>query len=45
MKTIINLKKVLKITKDVVTMDDGAKFPVPRGTYRSLSELLLKYTF
>ena len=45
MKTIINLKKVLKITKDIVSMDDGAEFTVPRGTYRSLSELVLKYTF
>ena len=45
MKTIINLKKVLKITKDIIYMDDGAEFSVPRGTYRSLSELILKYTF
>jgi DNA-binding LytR/AlgR family response regulator len=45
MKTIINLKKVLKITKDIVSMDDGSEFSVPRGTYRSLSELVLKYTF
>ena len=45
MKTVINLKKVLRITKDIVTMEDGAKFSVPRGTYRSLSELVLKYTF
>ena len=45
MKTLINLKKVLKITKDIVSMDDGAEFNVPRGTYRSLSELVLKYTF
>ena len=44
-KTIINLKKVLKITKDTLTMDDGAQFSVPRGTYRSLSDLVLKYTF
>lgn len=45
MKTIINLKMVLKITKDTVYMDDGAEFSVPRGTYRSLSELVLKYSF
>lgn len=45
MKTIINLKKVLKITKETVLMYDGAEFSVPRGTYRSLSELVLKYTF
>ena len=44
-KTIINLKKVLKITKDTLTMEDGAQFSVPRGTYRTLSELVLKYTF
>ena len=42
---IINLKKVLKITKDVITMEDGKMFSVPRGTYRTLSELVLNYTF
>lgn len=44
-KSIINLKRVLKISKDVVVMEDGQKFTVPRGTYRTLSELVLKYTF
>lgn len=44
-KSIINLKKVLKITKESVVMEDGREFSVPRGTYRSLSELILKYTF
>ena len=45
MKTIINLKRVLKINKDLISMEDGAEFSVPRGTYRQLSELILKYTF
>ncbi len=45
MKTILNLKKVLRINKDTITMEDGAEFAVPRGTYRQLSELVLKYTF
>ena len=44
-KSVINLKKVLKITKDMVLMEDGKEFSVPRGTYRTLSELVLKYTF
>lgn len=44
-KSVINLKKVLKITRDVILMEDGKKFSVPRGTYRALSELVLKYTF
>ena len=44
-KSIINLKKVLKITRDYVVMEDGKEFSVPRGTYRALSELVLKYTF
>ncbi|WP_024865865.1 LytR/AlgR family response regulator transcription factor [Butyrivibrio sp. FCS014] len=44
-KSVINLKKVLKITKDTVLMEDGKKFSVPRGTYRTLSELVLKFTF
>lgn len=44
-KSIINLKKVLKITRECVVMVDGKEFTVPRGTYRSLSELVLKYTF
>ncbi len=45
MKTILNLKKVLRINRDTITMEDGAQFPVPRGTYRQLSELVLKFTF
>jgi DNA-binding LytR/AlgR family response regulator len=44
-KSVINLKKVLKITKDTILMEDGKKFSVPRGTYRTLSELVLKFTF
>ena len=44
-KSIINLKHVLKINKDSVLMEDGTYFSVPRGTYRTLSELVLKYTF
>ncbi len=45
MKTIINLKKVLKINKELISMEDGHQFSVPRGTYRTLSELVLKYSF
>ncbi len=44
-KSIINLKRVLKITRELVVMEDGKEFTVPRGTYRNLSELVLKYTF
>ncbi len=44
-KSIINLKKVLKISKENVIMENGKKFSVPRGKYRTLSELVLKYTF
>ncbi len=44
-KSIINLKRVLKITKDSVFMENGKEFSVPRGTYRNLSESVLKYTF
>ena len=42
---IINLKKVLRITKIVIVMEDGTEFSVPRGTYRVISELVLKYSF
>ncbi len=44
-KSVINLKRVLKITKDSVVMENGKEFSVPRGTYRALSELVLKYSF
>ncbi len=44
-KCVINLKRVLKITKDSILMEDGKSFSVPRGTYRNLSELVLKYSF
>lgn len=44
-KSIINLKKVLKITKDSVFMENGKEFTIPRGTYRTLSGLVLQYTF
>ncbi|MBE5824563.1 MAG: response regulator transcription factor [Butyrivibrio sp.] len=44
-KCLVNLKKVLKITKDYVVMEDGKEFNVPRGKYRILSEMVLKYTF
>ena len=42
---MINLKKVLRITKDKLVMEDGVDFPVPRGTYRTISELVLQYSF
>ena len=44
-KSIVNLKRVLKITKDFVVMEDGKEFSVPRGKYRVISEMVLKYTF
>jgi DNA-binding LytR/AlgR family response regulator len=44
-KSIINLKKVLRISKDALVMEDGKEFSVPRGTYRTLSELILNYSF
>ena len=44
-KSIINLKKVLKITKEVIVMEDGKEFSVPRGKYRAISEMVLRYTF
>ncbi len=44
-KSIINLKRVLKITKASVFMANGKEFSVPRGTYRNLGESVLKYTF
>lgn len=42
---IVNLKKVLRITKDALTMEDGIEFAVPRGTYRIISDLVLQYSF
>ncbi len=44
-KSIVNLKKVLKITKESIVMEDGKEFTVPRGKYRTISEMVLKYTF
>jgi DNA-binding LytR/AlgR family response regulator len=44
-KSIINLKRVLKITRESVVMEDGKEFSVPRGRYRAISEMVLKYTF
>ena len=44
-KSVINLKKVLRISKDTLVMEDGKEFSVPRGTYRTLSELILNYSF
>ncbi len=42
---MINLKKVLRITKDQLVMEDGIQFAVPRGNYRAISELVLQYSF
>jgi DNA-binding LytR/AlgR family response regulator len=44
-KCIINLKRVLKITRKSRVIEDGRECSVPRGTYRSLSEMVLKYSF
>ncbi len=44
-KVIINLKRMKKINSSEIEMEDGKYFPVPRGSYRSISELFLKYSF
>ena len=44
-KSIVNLKRVLKITRESIVMEDGKEFSVPRGKYRAISEMVLKYTF
>lgn len=44
-KSIVNLKKVLKITKDSIIMENGAEFKIPRGTYRQISGQVLKFSF
>ncbi len=44
-KLIINLKRIRKISSTEVTMEDGRSFPLPRGTYRAVSDLFLQYSF
>ncbi|SKB57653.1 two component transcriptional regulator, LytTR family [Lachnospiraceae bacterium] len=44
-KLIINLKKILTISSAEVTMEDGRRFSLPRGSYRAVSDLFLKYSF
>ncbi len=44
-KVIINLKRVKKISSAEIEMEDGQIFPVPRGSYRTISSLFLKYSF
>ena len=42
---IVNLKKILRITRAMIVMEDGIEFAVPRGTYRTISDLVLQYSF
>ena len=44
-KVIINLKRMKKISSSELEMENGKIFPVPRGTYRTISNLFLKYSF
>ena len=44
-KVIINLKRVKKINSAEIEMEDGKEFPVPRGSYKTISSLFLKYSF
>ncbi|MCR4590953.1 MAG: LytTR family DNA-binding domain-containing protein [Lachnospiraceae bacterium] len=44
-KVILNLKRMKKINSSEIEMEDGKIFPVPRGCYRSISDLFLKYSF
>ncbi|SER44430.1 LytR/AlgR family response regulator transcription factor [Lachnobacterium bovis] len=43
-KMIINLKYILKISKKEIVMEDGKVFPMPRGAYRTVGELFVKYS-
>jgi hypothetical protein len=33
------------MTRESVVMEDGKEFSVPRGRYRAISEMVLKYSF
>ena len=44
-KVILNLKRMKKISSAEIEMEDGKQFPVPRGCYKSISTLFLKYSF
>ncbi len=44
-KVIINLKRMKKISSTELEMEDGQVFPVPRGSYKTISSLFLKYSF
>ncbi len=44
-KVIINLKRLKKISSSEIEMEDGTLFPVPRGSYRTISSLFLKHSF
>ncbi|MBQ6966671.1 MAG: response regulator transcription factor [Lachnospiraceae bacterium] len=44
-KVIINLKRMKKINSSEIEMEDGTVFPVPRGSYRTISSLFLKHSF
>ncbi len=44
-KVIINLKRMKKISSTEIEMEDGCLFGVPRGSYKTISSLFLKYSF
>ncbi len=44
-KVIINLKRMKKISSTEIEMEDGMEFPVPRGSYKIISGLFLKFSF
>lgn len=44
-KYIINVKKMKRITRTEMVMEDGSSFPIPRGKYRHAGELFAMYSF
>lgn len=44
-KYIINAKKIKKISRTEIIMEDGVSFQMPRGEYRHVGELFAKYSF
>lgn len=43
-KMIINMKHILKINKKEIIMEDEKVFPMPRGAYRTVGDLFVKYS-
>lgn len=44
-KYIVNAKKIKKISKEEMIMENGVSLPLPRGEYRHVGELFAKYSF